>query len=102
MRNYYAVNRKTGERVFCKWEVCNTGMYRVEYYLPKSGFSVIWDRHHSMTACMDVRTSTDNRKSIVTFLIHPSYFVGYDLQHSHCNTVFDGISDCLTDNIKLL
>ena len=102
MRKYIARNRKTGETVFCKYEICNSGILRVEYYLPKTGFSVIWNRMHPMTALSSVRKSADGRKSIVTYFIHPMYYIGYDLNHMTFSSHFDGICDCLTDNIKLL
>ena len=101
MRKYVARNRKTYEHVFCKYELCPTGVLKVEYYLPKNGFSLIWNRQGELTRISGLRTSKDGRKSIVTFFIHPRYWLGDTLSVANYGVV-NGIECCLTDNIKLL
>ena len=101
MKKYVARNRKTYEHVFCKYEFCPTGILKVEYYLPKSGFSLKWDRKDELVRISDLRVSKDGRKSIVTFFIHPRYWLGDTLSMANYG-VINGIECCLTDNIKLL
>ena len=102
MKKYVALNAKTSELVFCKYEICKTGILRVEYFLPKSGFSVIWNRKHHFCRIAGVRETCDGRKSIVTYMIHPTYYAGESFQTIMHDTVFDAMNRCLTDNIKLL
>lgn len=102
MRKYIARNRKTGETVFCKYEFTVTGILTVEYFLPKSGFTLRWDRKKEGTRICGLRTSADGRKSIATYFIHPSYWVGYNFSCACCSSVYEALNDCLTDNIKLL
>ena len=102
MKKYVARNRKTGESAFCMWEFTNTGMLVVNYFLPKSGFSLIWDRKSEATRIRNLQMSYDGRKSIASYFIHPNYWVGYNLSHACCGFITDAINDCFTDNIKLL
>ncbi len=102
MKKFIARNAETGDKVFCKYEVLNTGILRVEYYLPKAGFSVIWDRKHNFCRFLDIRNSTDGRKSIVTYAIHPNYWSGFGFQGVHCtSTIFSAMDECLKNNINL-
>lgn len=102
MKKYIARNRKTDDMVFCKYEICKTGVLRVEYYLPKFNYSVIWDKHHPYTRIAGNRYSADGRKSIVTYFIHPAYYAGESFSSDMYDNVFDAMDRCLTANIKLL
>ena len=98
MKKYVAHNR-AGDKVFCKYEMFKTGILCVEYYLPKGGFSVIWEGKLFRVA--DVRDSADGRKTIVTYHIHPGYWMFQDLKHMSYMTWFDAMNDCLFANINL-
>lgn len=102
MKKYVAKNRVTGETVFCKYELTNTCMLFVEFYLPKSGFSLRWDRKAEDTRICGLRDSVDGRKAIASYVIHPNYWVGYDISHAMYSDIHSALNNCLTDNIKLL
>ena len=101
MEKYYAYNAKTGDKVFCKYEMLNTGILRVDYFLPKYGYSVIWDRMNDNCRIAGNRYSVDGRKSIVTYHIHPSYWMGKNFKHSSYLTIFNAMDLCLQKNINL-
>lgn len=102
MKKFIARNRKTGDKVFCKYEMLNTGILRVEYFLPKYGYSVIWDRQHPFTRIAGNRYSADDRKSIVTYLIHPTYYAGESFSSFAYSDIYTAMNKCLEHNIKLL
>jgi len=101
MKKYIARNAETGDKVFCKYEMLNTGILRVEYFLPKYGYSVIWDRKNNYCRIAGNRYSIDGRKSIVTYHIHPSYWSGVDFKHTYYFTIFDAMNMCFKENINL-
>ena len=102
MKKYIARNAETGDKVFCKYEMLNTGILRVEYFLPKYGYSVIWDRKNNFCRITGNRYSADGRKSIVTYLIHPNYWSGFGFQGMHyTSSIFYAMDECLKNNINL-
>jgi len=101
MKKYIARNAETGDKVFCKYELTKTGLLMVEYYLPKYGYSVIWDRKNNYCRIAGNRYSVDGRKSIVTYHIHPSYWSGVDFKHTYYFTIFDAMNMCFKENINL-
>lgn len=102
MKKFIARNAETGDKVFCKYELTNTGVLRVEYYLPKTGFSVIWDRKSNFCKFSDIRDSIDGRKSIATYIIHPNYWSGFGFQGmNYTSNIFSAMDECLKNNINL-
>ena len=102
MKKFIARNAETGDKVFCKYEMLNTGILRVEYFLPKEGFSVIWNKKHNFCRIAGIRNSLDGRKSIVTYLIHPNYWMGFGFDGTHWrSSIFFGMDECLKSNINL-
>ncbi len=102
MKKFIARNAETGDKVFCKYEMLKNGILSVEYYLPKAGFSIIWDKENNFCRLSNIRNSVDNRKSIVSYIIHPNYWIGFGFLGMHyTNTIFFAMEECLRNNINL-
>ena len=102
MKKKYAYNTNTGEKIFCKIESVPTGVLYVDYYLPQYGFSVIWEKKDPLIRLHKVREIKDgNRvKTIVTFAVHPTYFMGASFEHCSYGTTQDAIDEIFTNYIK--
>ncbi len=100
MKKYIARNAETGDKVFCKYEMLKDGILRVEYYLPKDGFSILWEKSNKIHTA-GIRTSTDGRKSIVTYLLHPSLWAGCGFQEYYGTTIFTAMDIVAMCNINL-
>lgn len=101
MKKYIARNADTQDKVFCKYEITKQGILVVEYYLPKAGFSVIWDNKNNFCRIAGVRVSADGRKTIVTYIIHPNYWSGFGFRGMYWSTIFNAMDYCVKDNIKI-
>lgn len=72
-RAAYAFN-KAGEKIFCKVRLTYFGLF-IDYYVPKkNGFSVIWHKGDRVRIC-GVKDTLDGRKTIVSFHVHPTYWL---------------------------
>ena len=101
MKKKYAYNTTTGEKLFCKIETACTGVLFVSYYLPQYGFSVICveDALIQMHKIREIRDG--NRvKTIVTFAVHPTYFMGESFEHRSYGTTQDAIDEIFTNYIN--
>ena len=101
MKKKYAYNTNTGEKLFCKTETAPTGVLFVSYYLPQYGFSVIWV-DEALVKIHKVREIKDgNRiKTIVTYAVHPTYFMGASFEHCSYGTTQDAIDEIFTNYIN--
>ena len=73
-KNNYAHN-KLGQKVFCRTEIAPTGVLVADFYLPQHKFGIIWKRTESVQI-NGIRETKDKRKDIVTYLVHPSFWMG--------------------------
>ena len=80
MKKYIAKNRETGETCFCKYQLLEDGVLKVEYFVPLVGFSYKVNPSKWIRS-IGRRTTKDGRKSVVTYLIHPSLWCGEDFYH---------------------
>lgn len=96
----YAFNHTTGEKCFCKVEIGETGIMFVKYYLPKSGFSILW-LHTPQVRIHGVRDTNDGRKTTVTYMVHPSVWEGKDFEHPTYWSFQDVIDALLEKAVKL-
>jgi hypothetical protein len=101
MKKYIARN-SNAQKAFCTYEMMNTGILRVNYFLPRAGFSVIWNRKDNLCRIAEANPTSDGRKTIVSFLIHPNYWTGYGFKEYYFDTIFQAMNRCFIDNIKLL
>ena len=101
MKKYIAYNDKR-QKAFCTYEILKTGILKVNYFMPKSGFSVIWDTKNNFCRLLDVNVTSDGRKTIVSYLLHPNYWMGFGFMENHHDTIYDAMDTCFMCNIKLL
>ena len=102
MKKYVAKNADTQDKVFCKYEITKQGILVVEYYLPKAGFSIVWDEGHNFCKISSLRRTIDNRKCVATFSIHPNYWTGFGFSGCHYTSdIFSAMDECLRNNINL-
>ncbi len=102
MKKYIAKNGFNRQKAFCTYEIFKTGILRVNYFMPKAGFSVIWDKQDNFCRIAEVNPTSDGRKTIVSFLIHPNYWMGYGFNENTYNTIFNAMDICFMNKIKLL
>ena len=98
MKKYIAKNPKTNDKIFCKYETTKNCILVVKYFLPKEGFSVIWDKDNASCRIGGLVTTRDNRKTVVTYNIHPSY---WNNNLNDYKTIFDAMDICFSNNISL-
>lgn len=103
MKKKYAYNTNTGEKIFCKIESVPTGVLYVDYYLPQYGFSVIWEKKDPLIRLHKVREIKDgNRvKTIVTFMVHPTYWMGASFSEFTYHTTDEAINEIFTKYINI-
>lgn len=94
-------NRITGQKGFCKVTIWPTGVVEVKYFMPRYGFSVIWAKE-PLVKINNVWNSKDDKKSIVQFLIHPTFFMGKDFNNPTYNTMQEAIDNIYTNYLKIL
>ncbi len=71
---------------FCKYTLTENGMVVVDYYLPKSNISVIWEKNDVVRIC-GVRDTVDGKKSIARYQVHPAYWYGAGFSDKKFRTV---------------
>ena len=102
IKNYYARNSH-GEKCFCKIEQLKTGVVAVSFYLPKAGFSIKYSYDHPLARISCVRTTYDNRKTIVRYLLHPVLWTGHSFDQGSKYFDYHGVIDDLFDGwIKII
>ena len=101
MKKKYAFNTNTGEKLFCKVDSTPAGVLVVDYYLPQYGFSVTWERD-SLIRIIGLRGIKDGNRSktIVSFKVHPTYFVGDSFSAPIYRSTQDAIDEIFTKYIK--
>lgn len=101
MKKNYAHHLSGGEKLFCKTELTSTGVLVIDFYLPKSEFSVKWERNN-LVAIKGIRETADERKSIVTYLVHPSFWLGDSFgSMSEYLSIQDALDYVFTEYINL-
>lgn len=100
MEKKYITHTMKGEKTFLKYSLLSNGFLMMRFFLPKkNGFSVIWEgRYHTVRNLID---TSDDRKTIVSILVHPSAWLGTHLYD--CSLPIEMFMENFTkENIKLL
>ena len=98
-KNNYAHN-KNGQKVFCRTEIAPTGVLVADFYLPQHKFGIIWKRTE-FVQINGIRETKDKRKDVVTYLIHPSFWMGTSFKDYTYKTPQDALNMVFNDFIHL-
>lgn len=102
-RKYYAFNNK-GEKLFCKVFNVDSKVLYVDFYLPQSGFSIIYDRKGDFIRFTSIKEIADGRrfKSIVSYKVHPSYLMSFSFNTPKFKSVQEVINDIFEEYINII
>ena len=95
------LHTKNHGKQFCMYMITERGMLYVDYYLPKSNISVIWEKN-PLVKINNVRETIDGRKTKVTFCIHPAMMCGCDFQHDRYRSDVDVMTEVFDKYIRIL
>ena len=99
-RNYYAYNDR-GQKCFCKYKMSPAGFLYVDYFLPKYKFSIFWPLDNPLARVDSVRDTADNRKTVVTFRVHPAAWAGKNFEDHTFKSVQSVISEVFDKHINI-
>lgn len=98
--NKYAFNGR-GQKVFCRTSFAPNGVLVIDFYLPQHKFGIIW-KCTDYVRIVGIRETKDKRKDIVTYIVHPSYWLGATFNDPVYRSSQDAIDMVFEEFIHLL
>ena len=73
----------------------------MSYFLKKYQFSLYWPSGNPLVRVSDVVDTRDGRKTIVTFRIHPTLWMGSSFEDYTFKTVNSAINEVFTNHVNI-
>ena len=100
MKKNYAHNDR-GQKCFCKYETLDNGILRVVLFVPIYKFSIYWPLNKDLIKITDIIDTMDGRKTMITFHIHPTAWLGKSFSHRRYCSIQETIDRAFSDFINL-
>lgn len=100
MKKFVARNSR-GQKCFCKYEITETGLLSVVFFVPIYRFSIYWPLKRDLIRINGVRDTLDGRKTMIRFLIHPAAWMGKSFNHPRNSSIIECIEGAFECFINL-